>query len=207
MTVARYPLTWPATWPRTAPGRRQFARFNTKRVDKPYQTKRALTVAEAVSRLLAELQRFGVREGDIVVTNVPTRLDGLPYSNAAEPSDPGVAVYFRLRGADRVLACDRYTKVAGNLAAVAAHIEALRAIARYGVGTVEQAFAGYTALPPPPEVDWPVVLGVPRSASPDQIQERFRALAFTAHPDRGGSTDAMARLNAARDAALRERSA
>jgi hypothetical protein len=58
-------------------------------------------------------------------------------------------VYFKLHGKDRVLACDKWDRVADNIAAIAAHIDAIRRQDRYGVGTIDQAFAGYSALPPP----------------------------------------------------------
>ena len=85
----------------------------------------------ACGGVLAELARLGIGEQDTVIsTNVPTRLDGLPRSGAREPFDPGVAVYWQERsGARRVMAIDRYTTVADNLAAVAATLEAMRAIA------------------------------------------------------------------------------
>lgn len=42
------------------------------------------------------------------------------------------------------------------------------------------------------------VLGLSVEASPDEIDARFRELAKTAHPDRGGSTDAIDELTEAR---------
>lgn len=55
--------------------------------------------------------------------------------------------------------------------------------------------------------DWWAVLGVPRSASIDEIKSAYRKLAAKAHPDQpGGSHDAMAELSRARDAGLNERS-
>lgn len=43
--------------------------------------------------------------------------------------------------------------------------------------------------------DWWAVLGVPRSASIDEIKSAYRKLAAKAHPDQpGGSHDAMAEL-------------
>lgn len=214
MAVERFPLTWPPAWKRTPAYKRQAPRFHcvgseTKRwtdgSSSTWRTKRALSVADATGRVLAECQRLGARDV-IISSNLAIRLDGLPRSNQAAPADPGVAVYFRLRGNDRVLACDAYRSVAGNLAAIAAHIDALRAIDRYGVGTLEQAFAGYTALPPDASIDWWVVLGVSRAASIDIIDARWRDLARTAHPDAGGSHDEMARVNAARDAGRAARS-
>lgn len=204
--ASRYPLSWPASWKRTVNTAREHARFrNAKR---SWSQGQSLTVAEGLSRLQAELDRLGVKDGDVVIsTNLVTRLDGFPRSGQPEPTDPGVALYFRLKGHDRCLACDRYRRVADNMAAIAAHIDALRAIERYGVGTLDQAFAGYTALPAPmaDAVAWWEVLRLERaSATKATVDEAYRALARRFHPDAGGSTEDMTKITLARDAALRE---
>lgn len=205
-TASRFPLSWPASWKRTPPTARVHSQFrNAKR---SWTQGQQLTVAEGLARLQAQLDRLGVKDGDVVVsTNLVTRLDGFPRSGQAEPSDPGVALYFRLKGQDRCLACDRYRRVACNMAAIAAHIEALRAIERYGVGTLDQAFAGYTALPSPvaDAIAWWDVLRIDRaSATADAVQQAYRSLARQYHPDAGGSTELMTKITLARDAALRE---
>jgi curved DNA-binding protein CbpA len=64
---------------------------------------------------------------------------------------------------------------------------------------VEQAFTGFVALPAP-EQPWQV-LGLDTSTpTPDQVEAAYRRLASEHHPDRGGDTHQMARINAARDA-------
>lgn len=206
--VERYPLSWPASWRRTLPHARRLGTFGRMAADpgSSWRRRRDLSIADGRSRLLEELARLHATHV-VISTNVPTRQDGLPYSNARPPADPGVAVYFTLGRAPRVLACDRYRTVADNLAAIAGHVSALRAIERYGVGSLEQAFAGYTALPPEPSSDWHLVLGVSPSASLEDIETAYRAAALKAHPDRGGSHDAMTRLNTARMAAKRARGA
>jgi hypothetical protein len=195
--VQRYPLAWPAGWPRVT--YRQHASFGKKAAG---DYKRPLNLDDAIRRLDGELERLGAADdGAVISTNLRLRLDGRPRGDQGEPGDPGVAVYFRLKKNDRVLACDRYYRVADNIAAIAAHIEALRAIERYGVGTLEQAFAGYAALPPATDAWW-LVLSLPKSSTLDKVDERFRELARTAHPDvAGGSHNDMARLTAAREAA------
>lgn len=196
--ATRYPLSWPLGWKRTPGHQRQRARFKSGRV--------ALTVHAAVRRLSGELGRLGAR-GEILSTNMQTRLDGLPYSGQRDPDDPGAAVYFTLKGQPRCLACDAWTRTADNIAAIAQHIDALRRIDRYGVGTLDQAFAGYAPrLQAAPE-EWWIVLNVSRASSQQAIDEAFTRLARVAHPDAGGSHDAMARLTAARQAAHRERAA
>ncbi len=64
---------------------------------------------------------------------------------------------------------------------------------------MERAFAGFEALPPPngDARHWTEVLGVGRSASQDDIERSYRHRALNLHPDLGGSSEAMAELNAA----------
>ncbi len=215
--VTRYPLSWPVGWKRTAPAARRAAQFSRReqeyhtRADGSrysYSVKKDLSVFDATRRLSEELARLiGDGKPFVLSTNMELRQDGMPRSDRRAPADPGAALYFKLRGQDRCLACDRYTTVAGNIAAIAAHIEALRAIERYGVGTLDQAFAGYTALPSRVDdaIAWWDVLRIERSkATPETVAAAFRALALTHHPDRGGNTELMTKITLARDAALRE---
>jgi len=200
----RYPLSWPLGWKRTAPGARQRARFSrddrrTGTTGSTYTVTRQLTVADGLDRLMLDTGRLGA-SGLVVSTNIQVKRDGLPYSGQRDPDDPGAAIYFTLNGKPRCLACDRWNRVADNLAAIAGHISAIRAVDRYGVGTMEQAFAGYAALPPSSE-EWWLVLGVKQSAGRDDVEAAFRALAKKHHPDIGGSVEQMAKLNRARQAA------
>lgn len=215
MAAQRYPLSWPTGWGRTRGSQRQRANFSTqKRTDvrlsdntiRTRTERQAVTVSAALGRLLKELRLLNVREDAVLIsTNIPTRNDGLPYSSAREPEDPGAAVYFKLKGADRVLACDRWTRLGDNLTAIAQHIDAIRRIDRYGVGTLEQAFAGYVGLPAKGST-WRTTLGFKADANvnADAINAAFRERARTAHPDVGGSHDAMASLTAAKTEGLAE---
>src|SRR5579871_4711212 len=138
MIDVSYPLHWPEGWQRAT--HRKAANFAKQR-----------TLAQARDLLLGELRKFGVPAGSIVISsNVQCRADGLPRSGQAEPNDRGVAVYFKLSGKPQVLACDRWLRTVDNLYAIALHVGAIRAQERWGVGTIEQAFRGYQALPPPP---------------------------------------------------------
>jgi hypothetical protein len=197
MSAQAYPLQWPTGWPRAS--HRQRATFGQAGAR---GWKEALTVAKARQRLSEELDRLGARYVTLS-TNIELRLDGLPRSNQAEPSDPAAAVYFQLGGKDIALACDKWDRVADNIAAIAKHIEAMRGMDRWGVGTARQAFAGYEALPAPKA--WWEILGLsgPR-ASKDEVAAAYRRASQEAHPDRpGGSHDRMAAVNAARDEAMR----
>lgn len=206
-----YPLSWPVGWPRCPSHRRTRAKFGVIRdVQSSYnpqttwKQRGSLTVAASRDRLLDELIRLGATTV-VISTNIRTRQDGLPYSNAAEPDDPGVAVYFRLKGEPRVLACDKWDRVADNLAALAKHIEAVRGQVRWGVGSLEQAFGGYKALPEMgARKPWWQVLGLKEGASLKEAERKRDELLMRFHPDRGGNHDQAAEVNAAFDEARRE---
>jgi hypothetical protein len=170
---------------------------------KPKKAQVILSVAAAVERLEYQLREIGA-VAIVLSTNVEPTLSGRPRGNAADPEDVGAAVYFKLNGADRVLACDKWTRVADNIAALAAHIDALRRIERYGIGDMNQAFRGYTALQPA-TCEWWLVLGVPRDAPIEKIDAAFTKLAKEHHPDRGGDANQMSRLTEARRLAKEEK--
>jgi hypothetical protein len=199
-----FPLEWPAGWPRTRYQDRERGSFSTRRIrgEKSYPTHTQITLAEARTRLGDELDRLGARY-PILSTNVELRLDGLPRSGQKEPIDPGAAVYFHLNGKPIVLACDNYQTVGANLAAIAAHIGAMRGMARWRVGRTEQLFTGYVALPAatPAGKPWWQVLGfdgpVSGNAAITVVEGRYRRMIREAHPDAGGSHERAAELNAA----------
>lgn len=208
--TASYPLHWPRGRARTPAGSRRRAAFNSKRHNGRYQETTELTISDALDRLEDEVTRLGVTVYTLS-TNVEPRLDGRPRSVSQRIEDPGVALYFKLQGQDTVLACDRWDRVADNIAAIAKHIEALRGMDRWGVGSLRQAFAGYRALPPggdesvPAEKPWWQILGVDRAAPMAEIEAKWRELVRTAHPDQGGDAETAKRINGARDAARKER--
>ena len=206
-TIQAYPLQWPAGWRRCQ--NRAGARFHRRGAPvagSGWRPPLNLTVADALNRVLDELWAMGFdRDGIAISTNVPVRLDGLPRSAAAEPQDPGAAVYWRNgRKGVRCMAIDRYDRVADNLAAIAATLRAMRAIERHGGAEIlDRAFAGFKALPAPEQ--WWQVLGIDSpDVTEEQIQNAWREKAKEHHPDVGGDSAQMARINAARDRGLEE---
>lgn len=216
-TITSHPLSWPRGYERTAPGARLRATFGTttkvQGSASSWTRKRELTVAESLSRLHHAFNAFTkpgkpyriIPEQAVISTNMKVRLDGLPYSGQSEPLDVGVAVYFEFDGKATVMCCDKWTRVADNLNSIAATLDAMRALERYGVSESERAFTGFMALPAPGEVKartcWEV-LGIAATTSAKAINEAWRERAKTCHPDTpGGSHDAMSELNTARDQA------
>jgi len=202
MTAEAYPLHWPAGVARTKRGRRQRARFSSRRNSRGQER---LTLAEARERLLGELDRLRARQC-VLSTNLELRLDGLPRSGQRAPEDPGAAVYFTIHGETRCIPCDVWDRVEDNVAAIAKAIEALRGLDRWvNASNVRAAFTGFAALPETLTEDWREVLGVPNGETLDQVKVRYRRMAAEAHPDRpNGSTLQMQRINAAWEAARRE---
>jgi hypothetical protein len=211
--IEAYPLQWPIGWKRTATHQRERAQFNKKvpqyRTDhatgntvRSYDRKQELSMFDATKRVLAELERMGMsRENIVISSNVELRLDGLPKSNRRAPDDPGVAVYWRKgKNEPRCMAVDRYDRVEDNLAAIAATLDALRAIERHGGAAIlDRAFQGFAALPAP--FSWWQELGL---SGPDvtreQIEDAHRRLIMKHHPDRpGGDGAKAAAINRARD--------
>lgn len=199
-TPDRYPLAWPKHRPRTkaADRRRGTSSAGNKRI----------TLAAAFDRLEDEIERLGGKN-PILSTNIEPRISGAPKANVAAPADPGVCVYFGLKGQPMTMACDTFTEVAQNIAALANHINATRRIASYGVATAEEVLQNFAALPPPraegivpagasAPVPWWTFFGVMRTAADEEsIDALYRAKARAASGDEAKLTT----LNLMRDAA------
>ena len=215
--ITAYPLAWPTLRPRSKSRERaKFGRVESetktyRRLDgSTYQSTSSrrdkLTLAGGRDRAIAELQRFGANNV-VISTNLKLRQDGLPAGGQAEPADPGVAVYFKINGKPRVIACDKWDRVADNLAAIAKTIEAQRAMLRHGAVTADQIFAGFKALPDSSSIVTPLTVEqaaemLQRMVSPgspsvvtnimqsrDTFTTCYRSAAATFHPDRNGGVE------------------
>lgn len=181
-TTRAYPLYWPEGWPRTEEYKRKRARFDDRSINQG-------------RRILAdEVRRFrGVEL--IISSNLELRLDGNPRSNQRQPSDPGVAIFFKRDKVDMALACDVYTSVEDNLWALCRTLEALRQIERDGSpALINRAFKGFKALPDPDAREWWEELNIARTATTDEIRAAYYSLAKQYHPDAGGDTAMFQRV-------------
>ncbi len=189
VSIESYPLCWPDGYPRAKyPVRSRFG---------------AGTLAQVRALLDHEIRLLGGSE-IIISTNMPTRQDGGVYSNAKEPADSGVAVYFKRRGESVVLCCDRWRTVRENTRAIALSVAAMRGLDRWGVSEIlSRIFKGFAALPAPATAEeWWRVLNVEPAATREEIKVRYRELIAEAHPDRGGSTELAAQINTAYEKAM-----
>lgn len=183
----RYPLSWPEGWPRT----------------RTYERRRwpqsGHSMSDSCDYLSNQLRLLGA-SNEILSTNLKLKLDGAPYANLPQPNDTGAAVYFEFKKKAVSLACDKWYRVEDNVWAIAKHIEALRGQQRWGVGSLEQAFRGYMALPGIGQssgISWWTVLGVPVNASFEQVREAYKLLVRKHHPDAGGDSELFRRVQEA----------
>jgi hypothetical protein len=202
-----YPLAWPNGRPRTAEPKPALFRDRG--------THMTLTAAKKrLSDQVYAMTRHGQnwRTTDMILsTNIRYTASGGRDQNVSrkDPADAGVAFYFHLDGKPHVLACDRWNTVQDNIAAIAAHIDALRGQSRWGVANLRQSFAGHVALPAPGQAStlpWRGTLGFAAEEQPSRadVDRAYRALARELHPDAGGCRGAWDDLVAAYDQAKRE---
>lgn len=191
-----FPLAWPDHIPRWK-GARQSGQFRT-------------SLEGAMKNVEDSLRRFGSDSGKPVKNVVISSNVTLGQS---KPDDPGVAIWFEWDGLPIVIPVDRYAKVEANVQAIHHVIEARRTELRHGtLALVRATFQGFKALPSPggPKRSWRAIFGFQSTATiagiaPSLIEAKYRDLAKKAHPDTpGGSHEAMAELNAAKEEALRE---
>lgn len=179
-----YPLDWPEGWARTPARDRREMRQNR------------LTFGQIVDKTYAELERL--KADSVGISSwLPLNMRGLPYSEQARRNleDPGVAVYFRYRDRQMVMARDAFLTVADNLNSLRLAIQYLRGLERHGGGTMmERAFSGFAALPDPHTVGWRMIFG--SHASLEDVERAYRHKAKEVHAN-GGDHDKMVKLNLA----------
>jgi hypothetical protein len=188
-----YPLEWPIGWARART--RVSARFG--------RGGSGALLGEARRGLERELELLDAEQVQIS-TNIRIAAGGKGWRDEREPADAGVAVYFLIAHGARALACDKWLRVADNLHALALHVGAIRGQLRWGVGSVDQAFGGYKALPAMGARKlWYEVLALPHTAGKAEIEKKRLELLGKLHPDRpGGDAEAAAEVNAAYREAL-----
>lgn len=211
-----FPLQWPASKIRTPVGSRKRARFSDVKSEyKKYsnmdggytqRTVKAVSVASSIIRLLKEFQTYKGRvnmKEVVISTNLPVSRNGFPYSDKREPEDCGVAVYFTLDKVDYCFPCDKWDRVADNIAAIASHLNAMRGMERWGVGEYHDVFTGFKAIPETINVRniWEV-LGIRRTTDLEEIRIAYRNKAKILHPDAGGNKNAFQELQDAYNSAL-----
>lgn len=197
MTIEAFPLCWPEGWSRTEACLIDRSRFQQT----PDAARRFL-----LDQIRMLIGNYNYKRDEVIIsTNIPLRRDGEPYASHRNISDHGAAVYFKYNDKPMVFACDKWDSIRDNIYAIGKTVEALRGIERWGASDMmERAFTGFTALEYQPDETWQNILQVGNRYTLEECERNYRVLARETHPDKGGSEEAMQKLNWAREQARKE---
>ncbi len=177
-------LDWPAGRPRKMAKDRRRGTYSTGGT--------LVSLAEANQRLADELVRHKAVDIELYAEFMPAasgRVTGQKWSGV----DPGAVVRYNVDRTLFCLPCDTFTELAQNIAGLAEYLKSVRKQEALGVATLSEMMTAFAALPAPPS--WREILGVGLDATLLAAEASYRRLAFNAHPDKGGSVEAMQRLN------------
>ena len=157
------------------------------------------TVASAVAKLETELSRHEATGAELSGGFLLTKGGNVSTVAPKFGEDPAVVLRYDIGSTMYCLPCDTYDTLAMNIAAIANHLEAIRRIVRYGVGTTEQMMGAFVALPAPKS--WQQILG---ASTFEEAERNYRALALKHHPDQGGNAETFREITEAIETARKE---
>lgn len=172
------------------------------------------SAGKAMDKLMYELTR--IKATDVVLqagfTENQLRNDDYPRADA-KPSHPRVRVTFKKDGKlPMSMTCGGSDTWWYNVHLIAASLERMRALDRYGCIQSDEQYRGFAALPPGvgiPLSEWPSVEAALLflfseagmafdNTTKHRYEEAYQLAAKRAHPDAGGSDEQMAKVNRAR---------
>ncbi len=167
-----YPLQWLPQQPRTKrPTRAKFGNHS---------------LSNAGNNIENELRLMGAKDC-IISTNLQTKLSGGFYANQ-KIEDAGVVIYFKLKDADKAMACDLWDKAEHNLWALQLSISAIRGLERWGGSEfLDGLFTGFKALPAPGDETVSKERYFSDITNLDHLNLRYRSLVKKLHPDTNGT--------------------
>jgi hypothetical protein len=174
-TPERFPLVWPQGYPVTE--KRQLSNFKC-------------TFAQARDGMINEFKLLINPEGlkeMIISCNMPH--DKNNFLSGKSPlmyDNPGVAVYFKFNGEDKVIACDAWKYLHENFRAIQYTVAGLRSFERHKCTKIlSNAMAGFKELSDGSahKQEWYLVLGVWPSETAEKIRKAYLKLAKEYHPD------------------------
>lgn len=173
MIKFEYPLQWLPQQPRTnRPQRSRFGQHST---------------SKAGNYLVAELERLGAKNC-IISSNLQERARGGGFYANQRVDDAGVVVYFKLKGSDKAMACDKWDKPEHNLWALYNSISAIRGLERWGGSEfLDGLFTGFKALPSPEDVIITSIQYFTDCSDKEEVKQIYRNLVKQLHPDAGGN--------------------
>lgn len=163
----------------------------------PYRIRTDKSWSATNQELRRCFDQWGVHEW-AVEANVPRQRSASWNLTKLEAA---VTVVFTKDGRQIVLSLDTQSRPVDNLRALYLCLEDMRMLDARGLAqTAQSAYMQLAA--PKAERDPYEVLGLRPGATAEEINGIWRIKSRSAHPDAGGSNEAMAELNAARDALL-----
>lgn len=176
MVKFEYPLQWLPQQPRTK--RPERARFSEKH-----------SASRAGDELVNELERLGAKKC-VISSNLQTRIDGSGFYAKQRIVDPGVVIYFDLKGQGKAMACDKWDKVEHNLWALYLSVQAIRGLERWGGSELlDGLFTGFKALPDPANIIITEKDYFGNVQDKEDLRIIYKDLVKKMHPDLGGSSD------------------
>ncbi len=163
-----YPLQWTQNQSRTKIRKR--AAFKIK------------SVSSAGDELFRELKRLGAKEC-IISSNLRVRMRGDGFYANQSVDDVGISVFFKLKGDNKVMSCDKWDKIEHNIWALCLSISAIRGLERWGGSSLlDGLFTGFKALPYNPttvnETQY-----FENVNSREELRSRYKFHAKELHPD------------------------
>lgn len=142
---------------------------------------------------------WGVRDWEVNANVMESRATARDLTKQQR----AVTVRYIKDGKPIELTLDAQSRPVDNLRALFLCVDDMRLIEHRGLSETVKAAYMQLAGPAGGRDPWEV-LGLRPGASKDDVEAMYRVRAKTAHPDAGGSGEAMAELNAARDRVLAE---
>jgi hypothetical protein len=171
------------TWPHKPTAPRSYSRFKANQRDTLRLLEYELIQLYAKNVIIGA----GFRDSDL-------KMDGTPRADRQQQPylHPGVEISFDSKFGRLTYATDEFTDWRANLRAIALSLQALRAVDRYGVSKRGQQYAGWAQLPPGDSL-------IERGRKLVEAAGSYDAAIKAHHPDRGGTTEDAAAINAYRD--------
>lgn len=169
MIKFEYPLQWLPQQPRTKNPER--ARFGNH------------SAYKAGNYLVDELERLDAKNC-VISSNLQQKPGGEGFYAKQRIDDPGVVVYFDLKGKGKAMACDKWDKAEHNLWALYLSVQAIRGLERWGGSEfLDGLFTGFKALPSPSDSVIAYKDYFKGLETDEEIRTRYKELARKLHPD------------------------
>lgn len=174
----------------------------------------AASFTHTLDTLERELGQLKARDiiVEVALDHGDIRNDGWPRSSA-RPRTPGIRISFQSRHGPLSYECATYKDWEQNMRGIALTLERLRAIERYGAVKGGEQYKGWAQLPPGgvaiATAEWRTkeeamrflcrTAGVVEGGNLSMLDQVYPQAARRVHPDVGGSTELMSKVNRARD--------